>query len=521
MPQLVITEWLMVAVFLAGVVAWGIRMRRRAAASMSASFLAGRSVPGFIASLSTVATNLNINDFIGTAGAVYAVGIVMVHGPLLNGAVILFLALVLVRKLRSCNVYTLGEWLGERYAPPVGHAYSIVWSLVWMVFNLGLYLYGGGLILHTLLGWPLYPSIVALSFVAALYTLLGGFGAVVATDVLQVVLMFIPFLVIAPSALIAVGGPAGIVRALPAAHVGVWTNNSPFGTLGVMFFGALFMSLSYWGSEAQIIQRPLSARSSDDASVAYIGAGFWFAVLVPLLIIIPGLAAKALFPDLPRNDEAVPMLIKTFLPSGLYGLTIVGLMAGFLSSADSQINAFCTMFTTDVYARLIRRGREEAHYLKVSKIAGVAFTLAAIATAVLISHAPNGMFLYAIGILAVIMPPFAAVTIVGVLWKKASGVGAIAGLVAGGGCAIVLFVLSSYTQVLSGIAADTLFFRAMTAYAVTTAFTLLGSFVRPRKPTDDDGEARPETGVSPKVKALALGLLSAVVGMYVVFTLVF
>ncbi len=518
---LVSTEYIMVGVFILGLVVWGY-IKRRSVTTMEQAFLADRKVPGLIASLSTVATGLNVNDFIGLSGAVYAVGIIMAHVPLVTGICMLFLSLVLVHKLRAMNVFTAGEWLGKRYHPGVGHAYSIVWSCIWMVFNLGLYNYGGALILHTLMGWNFYASLFILSAVGAFYAISGGLGMIVGAHVLQVMLMFFPFLIIAPLAIIKGGGLANIISALPETHTNIWAPHTRFGPISLMFFGSIITTVSYWSSEAQILQRPLSTRSSEDASISYLGASFWFVILMPFLVIIPALASKSLFPGLEKPDLAAPMLIKTLLPHGLYGVAVVGLMAGFLSSAASQINSFCAMFTADVYRKLIKPNRQENHYMLVSKIAGGIFAFAAIAAALWIYNAPDGMFIFAIGILATIMPPFAAVILLGATWKKANSRGAALGLIVGGSIAVVLFVLDNYTEVLVPIAEDTMYFRASVTYAVTLLVTCLFSLLLPVKMGEDQTAAvTASVKITKTVWKFAFALFSAVTVMYVFLTIVF
>jgi len=518
---LVSTEYIMVAVFILGLVGWGF-VKRHSTKTMEQSFLADRKVPGFIASISTVATTLNVNDFVGLSGSVYAVGIIMAHIPLTSGICLLFLSLMLVHKLRAMKVFTAGEWLGKRYHPGIGHAYSIVWSCIWMVFNLGLYNYGGALILHTLMGWNFYFSVVLLSVVGAFYTITGGFGVVVGAHVLQVMLMFFPFLVIAPLAIFKAGGIANIISSLPANQTDIWTAHTPFGPISLMFFGMIITTMSYWSSEAQILQRPLSCRSSEDASITYLGASFWFVILMPFLIILPALAAKVLFTGLEKPDLAAPMLIKTFLPHGLYGVAVVGLMSGFLSSAASQINSFCAMFTADVYKKLIRPGQQESHYMLTSKIAGVIFAFCAIGTALLIYRAPTGMFIYAIGILATIMPPFAAVILLGAMWKKANSKGAAFGLVIGGGLAVVLFMLATYTKLFSSIADDSMFFRAALTYIVTLSVTWLFSMLLGVQAGEDQtAAATASVKITKRVWKLAFALASAISVMYVFFTIIF
>ena len=518
--KLVWTEWLMVAVFVVGVVAWGFRMRKTAD-SLEGSFLAGRKVPGFIASLSTVATNLNANDFIGGAGFAYGVGVIVAHGSWVNGLALIFVSLFVVSKLRRLNIFTLGGWLEKRYSAPVGIAYSMVWSLIWMVFNLGLYLYAGALVLETLVGWDLYYSICILSVIAAFYTLIGGFGAVVATDVLQISLMFFLFLFLPSAVYMDMGGISNIAASLPRDKAVFWAGETPFGPLALMLGGIFFMGMSYWSSEAQVIQRPLSARSEEDATISFLGTSFWLSLLCPFLITIPALAAIHYFPGLEKNDEAMPRMIQKFLPPGLYGVTVVGLMAGVFSSADSQINAFCAMFTTDIYKRLLAPGRPNRHYLTVSKVAGVIFTVAAIGTALLISTRKEGMMLFAVSVLATIMPPFGTITVIGALFRRINASGALAGLIAGGLTAIGLVMLAAGGH-LSTIAEQTLFLRALITCVVTATCTVGVSLLTPPQEYTPD---RPQVDIAlrltPRVIRLAAILVTGLLGMACFWTYYF
>lgn len=467
--RLVPIEWLMIAVFSVGIIAWGFIMRR-AAGSLEGSFLAGRKVPGLLASLSTVATNLNANDFIGGAGFVYAFGVVILHGSWVNSLALILVSLFLVQKLRRLNVFTLGGWLERRYCFTVGFMYSLAWSVIWMLFNLGLYLYAGALVLQTLVGWPLYQSIVMLSIIAATVTLLGGFGAVVAVDVLQILLMFFPFVFVAWGTMSDIGGITELARSLPADKAAFWTSDTPFGVMPIMLFGLFFMGMSYWSTEAQVIQRPLAAKSEEDSIISYLGASFWFSILVPLLISLPALAAIKFYPDLENNDYAMPMLIRRVLPRGLYGVTVVGLMAGVFSSVEAQINSFCAMFTTDIYRRVLVPNRDERHYLVASKVAGVIFALAAIGTAVVFSFAKEGMMLFAISVLATIMPPFASVTIVGALDRRVNKHGALAGVIVAAVVAIG-FVVADKLGYLASISQETLYFRTMVTFLTGVVVT--------------------------------------------------
>ncbi len=520
--SLLITEWAMIGVFVVGVVLWGMRMHGNTT-TMEGAFLAGRRVPGIIASFSTVATNLNANDFLGLTGAVYVVGIVMAHIIFSNGIVLVIVALLLMHRLRRYNVYSLGGWLEKRYAPAVGNAYSIIWTFVWMLFNLGLYIYGGALVLNTMLGWNLYLCIVGLSIVAAFYTLAGGLGAVVATDVLQICLMFFPLVIVGYMALHdpSIGGLAGLAAKLPETHNNLWPETTKFGSLPILLFGMIFMGLSYWSCEAQVVQRPLCAKDPEAASISYMGAAVWYALIVPFVIVVPGLCAVLLFPDLEKGDYAMPMLVHRYLPAGLYGVAVVGLIAGFLSSADSQINAFCSMFTTDIYRKLLVKGRGEEHYVGVSRVAGVVFTLAAIGTAWIVSRNSDGMFLFAVSVLATIMPPFGAISLLGVLWHRATARGAIAGL-AIGGCTAVGLVFVAQKGYLADIASDDLYFRTIITFTVTAFITVIVSMVDHAPPEREipEGDER-LLGSSPRVLRFGAAMLCVTVLVYLFWTYYF
>lgn len=129
------------------------------------------------------------------------------------------------------------------------------------------------------------------------------------------------------------------------------------------------------------------------------------------------------------------------------------------------------MFTTDIYRNMLRKEAGTARLLKVSRLAGVIFTLAAIGTAAIFTFARHGMFLFAVGIVATIMPPFGAVTILGVTWKRASPRGARMGVLAGMVLAVILFFLDLDGR-LAAIAKDTLYFRSMVAFLVTLFVTM-------------------------------------------------
>jgi SSS family solute:Na+ symporter len=437
--QLLITEWLMIGGFLGSLIVLGGVMRKDTVDANS-TFLADRSLPWWMQSFSIIATNLNANDFIGLAGVAYAYGLVMVGLPITYSVGILVASIVIIPVIRRYKVFSLGEWLNKRYESPVGDAYDFIWTFVWMVFNMGLYVYAGAFVLNTLLGWPLWPSVALVMIVGTTYTLLGGFGAVAGSDTVQFILMFLPFVILLPLALAEVGGLSSLIDGLASNKSTLWPARNPLGSqlplfgnrLNAVFIhvGFLFFALSYWSAEAQILQRPLAAKSSKSAQLGYLSAGLWYALIVPIGILIPGIIAAVLYPGLEVGDRAMPMLISNVIPPGLYGVVVVGLLAGVLSSIDSQLNNFQTIFIERIYKRHVSKNKNESHYMSAANIAGILFMLLTVGTTYVFSQS-SLMFLLIFSILAIIMPPFAAIALIGGLWDGATTKGALTGLIFG------------------------------------------------------------------------------------------
>lgn len=437
-PTLVVTEWIAIVTFVSSLVVFGAYMRQSTIDSAS-TFLADRSLPPWVQAFSTVATNLNANDFIGLAGFAYSFGVIALMTPISTAIGIVIVTIAIIPFIREIRAFSLGEWLNERFTSPVGETYDFTWTFVWMFINMGLYIYAGSLVLNTLLGWDLWLSIGIVVIIGTTYTLLGGFGAVAGSDTIQFVLMFIPLALILPMSLDMVGGVSGLIEGIES-YQGTMTPSEhpliadfPFGgpiAVTLLYMGFVTQSIAYWGAESQILQRPLAAESSESAQLGFLYTGIWYAVLVPLLILVPGVAAAALYPDLAVSDAAMPTLIRDSMPPGLYGVVIVGLLAGVLSSVDSQLNNFQTLLTERIYRHHIAPDRSAGHYVTVSRVAGILFMLLSVSMAYYFSL-QDSMYLVAQSLLVTIMPTFAAIAIIGGIWDRATTAGALAGLVFG------------------------------------------------------------------------------------------
>ncbi|WP_227379389.1 sodium:solute symporter family transporter [Haladaptatus halobius] len=502
---------------------------RQSTVDTASTFLADRSLPPWVQAFSTVATNLNANDFLGLAGFAYTFGIIALMVPISTALGIVVATIAIIPFIREIEAFSLGEWLNTRFTSPVGEAYDFIWTFVWMFINMGLYIYAGSLVLNTLLGWDLWVSIGVVVVVGATYTLLGGFGAVAGSDTIQFVLMFIPLALLLPISLDMVGGISGLVEGIQSNQATMTPSEHPLladfpfsGPIAIilLYLGFITQSISYWGTESQILQRPLSSESSESAQLGFLYTGIWYAVLVPLFILLPGVIAAVLYPNLEVADEAMPMLIRDVMPPGLYGVVIVGLLAGVLSSVDSQLNNFQTLLTERVYRRFVAPDRSQSHYIRVSQIAGIIFVILSVGMAYYFSL-QDSMYLVAQSLLVTIMPTFAAVAIVGGLWDRATATGAKVAVVMG-------FLFSIYLGFALGHEAT--YVRSLYSLLSTMAVAVVVSvFTTPKDsetPTGFVSSLRDSTrtAISPKIKRAALltvGLaLMTFVGAIILFEVI-
>jgi SSS family solute:Na+ symporter len=524
-PELLITEWLAIGILLSSLVGLGLYMKDEVNDS-AGMFLRNRSLSPTMQAFSTAATKLNATDFIGLAGFGYTFGIIGLMTPIATAIAIIISSILIIPFIREIEAYSLGEWLNTRFSSPVGEFYDVIWTFIWTIINMGLYIYGGALVLTTLLGWDLWLSVGLVVLIGSTYTILGGFGAVAGSDIVQFVLMFIPFIFITPIAIDLAGGLSGIVNGIPAYKSTITPTshpllaNFPFGgsvAVAILYLGFITNALSYFSTEAQVLQRPLAAKSSESAQLGHLYTGLIFIILIPSLMVIPGVVAASLYPNLETADHAMPMLIRNIVPPGLYGVVIVGLLAGVFSSIDSQLNNFQTLLTERIYRKHFAPNKSGSHYVNISRIAGIIFMILSVGVAYYFSRF-SSMYLVLQSLLVTIMPTFAAVAIVGGIYDRATSAAALAGILFG-------LVFSVYLGIELGH--DAAYIRPVYSLFMTMIVIVVTSFFT--TPLDEEQPTQfvtsivdeNNTTVPDRAKLLSAMILFVVVVIYAGATIAF
>lgn len=431
-------------------------------------FLAGKSLPWWAIGASLIAANISAEQFIGMSGSGFAIGLAIASYEWMAALTLLIVGKFFLPIFIEKQLYTIPEFVQKRYSENLKTILAVFWIGLYIFVNLTSVLYLGATALDTILGAGtgsiLLPCIIGLALFAALYSLWGGLAAVAWTDVIQVILLIAGGLITTFIALSHVSPDGGVIAGFKAIYEQVPGKFSmilekgeiitPNGTdawwdlpgLAVLIGGMWIANLYYWGFNQYIIQRTLAAKSLRESQKGIAFAAF-LKLLIPLIVVVPGIVAYVLNagPDgmvtaesvAPSfvgkngniiNDNAAPWLISNFIPSGLKGLVVAALAAAIVSSLASMLNSTATIFTMDIYKPYINKAATEGKLVNVGRLSAGAALLIAVSLAPQLKNLGQ-VFQYIQEYTGIVSPGILAVFMLGLFWKKATNKGAIWGAV--------------------------------------------------------------------------------------------
>ena len=430
-----------VALYFLGVFAIGFYFVRRGK-STADYFLASRDAAWWAIGASLFSANIGSEHFIGLAGSGAASGLAVGHFEWLASLIILVLGWVFVPFYLRSSVYTMPEFLERRYNRAC-RVYLAGISLVAYVFTkIAVGLFAGALLLQAVLGWSMWKSALVLVVATGIYTVAGGLAAVIYTEVMQTVVLIVGALTLMFIGLGRVGGLSGLEAQVPEGffHMMKPPSHPDFPWTGI-FFGAPILALWYWCTDQVIVQRALAAKDEGHAKAGTVLAGF-LKILPVFMLVVPGLIARALYPQEMAADSnaAFPLLVVRLMPPGLVGLMIAAMLAALMSSLSAVFNSSSTIFTMDFY-RHLRPKAGERELVNVGRAATVIMVALGLLWIPFMKHISSQLWIYLQSVQAYIAPPIAAVFLIGVLWKRANGSGALAALLTGFVLGTARFVL--------------------------------------------------------------------------------
>ncbi len=371
-------------------------------------FLAGDKLPWWMIGASVVASNISSHHLVGVMGTAYNrgfVAMVIEWGAILIGFNAL-LWIFLPFYLRN-GFYTVPEFLNRRYGTGARTVYGVLVLLTYLFVEISAVLYMGGLALYALVGIPVSYSVIVLAIATGIYTIGGGLRAVVWTEMLQLGVLLMGGLALSLATIHAAGGISS-----------PWT---------MYIGGSLCISVFYCATNQFIVQRALAAKDEWHARMGIVFTDY-LKFLLPLIIIVPGLLAPKLLPDLAKADLVFPTLVKTLLPAGLVGLVMAGLIAAVMGHTSGAINSCTTIATIDFYLPWMRRRQRETNdqsAVRFGRLCGVLVVIIGIAWAqVLNGRSQKPIFLYLLNAYGYFTPGIATMFLLGILWKRTTHAGA-------------------------------------------------------------------------------------------------
>lgn len=437
------------AVFIFGLAQWVSREKGGKAKDSSDYFLASKNLPWWAVGASLIAANISAEQIVGMSGSGYAIGLAIASYEWMAALTLLIVGKYFLPIFLKNEIYTMPQFLEQRYGPTIRTIMAVFWLALYIFVNLTSIVWLGSIAVNKVAGVDQDIALFALGGFALLYQIYGGLKAVALTDIVQVTLLVLGGLLISGLTLSQIGGDAGIIGGftrltteLPGRFDMILSPDNPFYKdlpgLSVLIGGMWIANLSYWGFNQYIIQRALAAKSLAEAQKGVVFAAF-LKLLMPIIVVLPGIAAVILAPNLARPDEAYPSMMR-LLPAGVLGLVFAALMAAIIASTASKINSIATIFTLDLYAKFRRiptraegaAGTEtvERHLVFVGRAVAVVATILALVTARPLLGNSDQAFQFIQEFSGFFTPGITVIFLLGLFWKRASEAGAIAAAVA-------------------------------------------------------------------------------------------
>lgn len=458
-------------------------------------FLAGNTLTWWAVGASLIAANISAEQFIGMSGSAFKSGIAMAAYELMAAATLIVVAKFLLPVMIEKKIFTIPQFLRERYNWGVGLAFSIFWLFLYVFINLTSVAWLGALAIKQILGLPAVAGvflgmnvdmtllwiIFGLFVIAGLYSIYGGLASVAWTDVMQVTFLVGGGLITAYAALDVIAPYVNADNALSAlgkivtdlgniegdkhfnlivtrnaelypdidgltatGQAILSTEGNPIGSDPyfdipgiVVIVGALWLTnLGYWGFNQYIIQKGLAAKSLAEAKKGMIFAAF-LKILIPFIVCIPGVCAfyimsqkpelyESLAGEITRSDDAYPFLIRNFTPVVVKGLSFAALAAAVISSLASMFNSTSTIFTMDIYKQFFNKNASEKKLVNVGRMTSVCALIMALIAVYPIMGSADQAFQIIQEYSGFVYPGVVVIFGLGLLWKRASGVAAVA-----------------------------------------------------------------------------------------------
>jgi len=431
---------------------WIYHRKKSEAASTKDFFLAEGSLTWWAIGASLIASNISAEQFIGMSGNGFSMGLAISSYEWMAAATLVIVALFFMPIYLKNKIFTMPQFLSQRYNPTVSLIMAIFWLGLYILVNLTSILYLGALAVSGISGLDFDLCMWGLAIFSIIITI-GGMKVIGFTDVIQVFFLIIGGLATSYIAINLVSDnfdTAGLLNGLKMMrqnhddhfHMIFKEGNTHYMELPgltVLLGGMWIVNLNYWGCNQYITQRALGA----DLKTARNGLLFaaFLKLLMPVIVVLPGIAAYTLYnqglfqQEMTENgvivaDKAYPVLLN-LLPAGLKGLSFAALTAAIVASLAGKANSISTIFTLDIFKIYIGRNKSEAQLVAIGRIVIVISMILAILVSPYMGIDKAGGFQFIQQMTGLLSPGIFASFIMGFFWKRSNSAGALFAIVGG------------------------------------------------------------------------------------------
>ncbi|MEW6193552.1 MAG: sodium:solute symporter family protein [Bacteroidota bacterium] len=502
-------DWAIILIYFGFVLGIGLYLRKFTT-SEEDFFLAGRKNSSWVAGLAFLSANLGALELLGMTGNTFKYGMYVAHFYWI-GAIpaMVFLGIYMMPFYYSSKIKSIPGYLKLRFDEKTRVLNGIAFAIMTLLVS-GINLYAMALVLHTFLGWNWDVSMWASAITVAAYVTLSGLMSAIFTEIIQFFLIWFGLFLVSILGIIEIGSLDQILNRLPDSMNTLWstsgdpTQNGMFiHWAGIVLGLGFVLSFGYWTTDFLVVQRAFSAKDLRAARMTPLLASF-FKMALPFIVILAGLIAIALSNDPDSGfklledggqinyDSALPMLIKRYYPSGLVGLGVTALLAGFMAGQAGNISAFNTVWTYDIYKSVLNKKASDQHLLWMGRVSTIVGVVISLGTAYWAKSFPSIMD-YMQAIFSWVNAPLFATMLLGMFVWWITPNGAFWGLVAGMLSSFFLWMgvkfqwfnesIITMSSVQSDMAAN--FWRAWWAWLICFALTIIISLFTKKKPKEE------------------------------------
>ncbi|PYX54881.1 MAG: sodium:glucose symporter [Acidobacteria bacterium] len=435
-----------ILLYMSGILTIGLLSVRRIKITGNVFFLAGRSLSWPLVGAALFASNISTIHLVGLTASGYNEGLVWGNFEWMASYTLILLSLVFAPFYFRTRIATLPEFLERRYSPASRSFLAFMAIVAALFIHIGMSLYAGAAVFHRFFGINVVTSIVIISAVVAIYTVLGGLRAVVITETVNTVILILGALLILAFSLAALSGHGihslGQFRAAakPEQLSMLHSHDSAGLSWYAVLLGYPILGIWYWCTDQTIVQRVLGARSSEDAQLGPLFAGF-LKILPVFLLVLPGVIAYVLFHNIigSESNQALPVLIEQLIPTGVRGVITAAVLAALMSAVAAALNSIGTLVAVDIVARL-RPGTSDRAQVTIGRISSVVVMLLAMAWSTQ-GGRYSSIFEAINAIAADLAPPITVVFLWGVLWRRGTKQASLYTLICGFAMGAIAFIL--------------------------------------------------------------------------------